>query len=255
MKRLPLACLLLLAPLGCGAPRPPAVHVFAAASAREALEEVARLYEADTGARVECSPAASSALARQIEHGADADLFLSADERWADYLAERGQVARRRDLLANRLVVVVPRDSGLKLTSLAGLAGDEVRHLALALGPVPAGRYAREALKKAGVWERLQGRVREGGDVRAALTYVARGEAEAGIVYATDAAASSRVRVALEVPETLHEPVRYPLVLLHAAADKPAALAFYDYLGGDKAAAVFRKAGFQVVSSGGGVVR
>lgn len=247
MTRPLFAGLLLLAPLGCGAPRPAALHVFAAASTREALEEVARQYEAEGGARVDCSPAASSALARQIEQGADADLFLSADERWADYLAQRGLVARRRDLLANRLVVVVPRDSGLKLTSLDGLAGGEVRHLALALEPVPAGRYAREALRKAGVWGRVEGRVREAGDVRAALAVVERGEAEAGIVYATDAAASSRVRVALEVPEGLHEPVRYPLVLLRAAADKPAARALYDYLGGEKAAAVFRRAGFEVV--------
>jgi molybdate transport system substrate-binding protein len=247
MTRPVLACLLLLAPLGCGAPRPPTVRVFAAASTREALEEIAGHYQAETGTRVECSPAASSALARQIEQGADADLFLSADERWADYLAERGLVGQRRDLLANRLVVVVPQGSGLNLTSLAGLAGDDVKHLALALGPVPAGRYAREALKKAGVWERVAGRVREGGDVRAALAYVARGEAEAGIVYATDAAATSRVRVALEVPEALHGPVRYPLVLLRGAAGKPTARAFYDYLGEEKAAAVFRRAGFQLV--------
>ncbi|HZY84755.1 MAG TPA: molybdate ABC transporter substrate-binding protein [Gemmataceae bacterium] len=247
MTRPFLACLLLLAPLGCGAPRKPAVHVFAAASTREALEEVARQFQAETGTPVECSLAASSALARQIEQGADAELFLSADERWADYLAERGLVGHRRDLLANRLVVVVPRDSGLKLTSLAGLAGDDVKHLALALEPVPAGRYARAALKKAGVWGRVKDRVREGGDVRAALTFVARGEAEAGIVYATDATATSQVRVALEVPEELHEPVRYPLVLLRAADAKPEARAFYDYLGGEKAAAVFRRAGFQVV--------
>jgi molybdate transport system substrate-binding protein len=246
MTRPLLACLLLAA-LGCGGPRPPAVHVFAAASTREALEEVARQFQAETGTRVECSLAASSALARQIEQGADADLFLSADERWADYLAERGLVGARRDLLANRLVVVVPLDSALKVTSLADLAGDGVKNLALALEPVPAGRYAREALKKAGVWERVQGRVREGGDVRAALTYVARGEAEAGIVYVTDAAASSAVRVALEVPEGLHTPIRYPLVLVRAAADKPESRRFYDYLSGERAMAVFRGAGFQPV--------
>jgi molybdate transport system substrate-binding protein len=238
----------LLAALGCGSSKgPAAVHVFAAASTREALEEIGRQYEAETGTRVECSLAASSALARQIEQGADADLFLSADERWADYLAERGLAGRRRDLLANRLVAVVPRDSGLKITSLSDLAGDGVKHLALALGPVPAGRYSREALKKADVWDQVKGRVREGSDVRATLIFVARGEADAGIVYATDAAADPRVRVALEVPEGLHEPVRYPLVLLRAAADKPAARAFYDYLGGEKAAAVFHKAGFLVV--------
>jgi molybdate transport system substrate-binding protein len=247
MTRPLLTCLLLLSALGCGASPRPAVHVFAAASTREALEEVALQFQVETGTRVECSLAASSALARQIEQGADADLFLSADERWADYLAERGLVGQRRDLLTNRLVVVVPRDSRLQLTSLDGLAGDEVQHLALALEPVPAGRYARAALKKSHVWERVQGRVREGGDVRAALTYVVRGEAEAGIVYATDAAATAEVRVALEVPEGLHEPVRYPLLLLRSAADKPAARAFYDYLGGEKAAAVFRRAGFQFV--------
>jgi molybdate transport system substrate-binding protein len=247
MKHSLLAWGLLLGLVGC-ASRPPAVTIFAAVSAKEVLEQATHDFESQTGIGVTCSFAASSTLARQIEHGADADLFLSADERWADDLAEKGLVAERRDLLANRLVVVTPAAHPLKLQRLADLSGDEVKHLALALDPVPAGHYAREALKKASVWEQVQDRIREAGDVRATLMLVTRGEAEAGIVYATDAATTDKVRVALEVPEDLHPPIRYPLVLVRRRGDSPSARALYDFLGSEAAQAHFRKAGFQVVS-------
>jgi molybdate transport system substrate-binding protein len=245
MTRPLLACLLLLAPLGCGAPRPPAVHVFAAASTREALEEIARQYQAETGTRVECSLAASSALARQIEQGADADLFLSADEQWADRLRDRTD--QRRDLLANRLVVVVPADKPVTLTSLDDLKANSYKRVAVARAGVPAGEYARETLREAGVWDALKERTIEGGDVRATLNYVMIGEADAGFVYASDAASTDKVRVAYEVPERLHQPIRYPLLLLRRDPPNPAARRFYDYLGGDKAAAAFRRAGFQTL--------
>ena len=153
-----------------------------------------------------CSFAASSTLARQIEQGADADLFLSADERWADFLSEKGLADQRRDLLANRLVIVCPTTQSIHLDRVADLAGSEVKRLALALDPVPAGHYAREALEKAGIWEQVKGRVREAGDVRATLAIVERDEADAGIVYATDAVTSKKVRMVLEVPEDLHAP-------------------------------------------------
>jgi molybdate transport system substrate-binding protein len=247
MTRLFFVGWLAVAALGCGKRDAQPVHVFVAASAGEVMERAGRDFEAQAGTPVACSPAGSSDLARQIERGADADLFLSADEHWADYLAERGLVEARRDLLANRLVVVTPADSGLTLRDLKDLAGTDVRHLALALEPVPAGRYARQSLNRAGVWEQVKGKVLEAKDVRATLTLVARGEAEAGMVYATDAAASDRVRVAREVPESLHEPIRYPLVLVRRREARPAARALYDYLGGEEAAAVFRKAGFEVV--------
>jgi molybdate transport system substrate-binding protein len=239
----------LLAGLGAGCGEKAAteaVSVSAAVSTREALEQVAADFRQQTGIPVALSFGASSALARQIEQGAVADLFLSADEDWADYLAKNDHVAERRTLLTNRLVVVLPADSSLSVKDLADLAGPGVRRLALAGPEVPAGRYAREALRSAGLWGRLRERVLDGGDVRAALTFVARGEAEAGMVYATDAAGNARVRVALEVPAERHAPIRYPLVLLRREPIKPGARALYNYLASPEAAAVFRRVGFGV---------
>lgn len=237
----------LLTLAGC-ASKPSAVTIFAAASTQDVLKQIARDFEEQSGTPVTCSFAASSTLARQIEQGAEADLFLSADERWADHLAEQGLVVERRDLLANRLVIVSPAAHPLRLQRVADLADEKIQHLALALDPVPAGHYAREALQRAGIWEQVQGRVREAGDVRATLAVVERDEADAGIVYATDAATSQKVQLALEVPEDLHTPIRYPLVLLRRGGGASTARAFYDFLSGDKARTHFRKAGFQVVS-------
>ena len=210
------------------------------------LEQIGRDFESQTGTPVTCNPGASSTLARQIEQGAGADLFLSADERWADYLAEKGMAAERRDLLGNRLVVVMPADRPLQFPRLANVAGAEVKHLALALDPVPAGHYAREALKNAGIWEQVKDRVREAGDVRATLALVARDEAEAGLVYATDAATTDKVRVALEVPEHLHSPIRYPLVLVRRAGGSEAARAFYHFLAGETARRTSARRGFRL---------
>jgi molybdate transport system substrate-binding protein len=148
--------------------------------------------------------------------------------------------------LANRLVVVVPAPSKATVQTLEDLAGDSFRHLAIALDSVPAGRYARDSLNKVGLWERVKDRVREGGDVRATLAFVSRGEADAGFVYATDAATSDTVRVALQVPENLHPPIRYPLVLIHRATIKPAARLLYEYLGKEIAQGVFERARFQM---------
>ena len=246
MKRSLAAFCLALILAGCSS-KPSGVRIFAAVSTRESLEAVAHDFESRTGVPVTCNFAGSSTLARQIEQGADAELFLSADERWADDLADKGLVAQRRDLLSNRLVVVTPADRPLKLSQLADLQGAEVKHLALALDPVPAGHYAREALQKAGCLPRIDKRVRECGDVRATLALVARDEADAGIVYATDALTSDKVRVALEVPEELHSPIRYPLVLLRRGDASTTARALYDFLDGETARDHFRKAGFQVV--------
>jgi molybdate transport system substrate-binding protein len=233
---------------GCRAgPRQEVLHVAVAASTQEAVRQIADAFRRETGAVVECNAAASSELARQIEHGGNADLFLSADEAWADYLAEKNLVAQRRDLLANRLVVVVPKETTLVLNDLRDLAKPAVTRLALAGAAVPAGRYARQALKKAGVWHVVEDRVLEGKDVRAALTYVARGEAEAGIVYATDVVQASTVRTALSVNADLHDPIRYPLVLVRRERLHPAAQRFFDCLSSETAAAVFRAAGFRIL--------
>jgi molybdate transport system substrate-binding protein len=232
---------LLGAVAGCGRP---AVKMFAAASTQSVINEIAAGYRAKTGVAVECEFAASSTLARQIEHGAPADLFLSADEEWADYLDKKGLVERRQPLLTNRLVVVVPADGKLALKELSDVAGMKVKRLAIAGETVPAGRYARRALHQIGVWERVENRLLEGKDVTAVFLYVARGEADAGFVYATDAAASGQVRVACEVPESLTGPILYPLVRLRRDRINPDAARFADYLAGDEAAAVFRKAAF-----------
>jgi molybdate transport system substrate-binding protein len=239
--------MLLCLMLGCRSQSQPAVAVFAAASTGDMLEEIGRDFEADTGIKVQINPAASSTLAVQIEQGAGADLFLSADEAWADHLERKGLCAQRRDLLGNRLVVVVPADNAVSLTDLGDLKADKYRRIAVAREGVPVGDYTRQALKAAGVWDAVKGRTIEGGDVRATLTYVLRGEADAGFVYATDAAARGKVRVAYEVPEQLHQPIRYPLVLIRRDQPNPAAKQLYDYLAGDKAAAAFRRAGFQTL--------
>jgi molybdate transport system substrate-binding protein len=229
---------------GCGGPPREAVTVYAAASTREALQEIAADYQAQTGTGVALNLGPSSTLARQIAQGGSADLFLSADKRWADYLAEKDLVADRRDLLTNRLVVIVPVESTVRTADLAALDSPEVTRLALAGPEVPAGRYAREALARAGVWDRVRGRVLEGGDVRAALTYVARVEAEAGLVYASDVVDNPRVRVAFEVPAALHTPIRYPLVRIRGTPREVAAQAFAAYLASPAAVASFRRYGF-----------
>jgi len=222
------------------------VIVFAAASTKEAVEQAARDFQGQTDTPVEVSLGPSSGLAKQIEQGASADLFLSADQASADYLAAKQLVSERRNLLTNRLVVVVPADSDVGVRELRDLADPRIRRLALAEPKVPAGEYARQALRKAGVWDKVEGRVVGGIDVRATLQFVARGEAEAGFVYRTDALGQSKVRVAVEVEPGLHDPIRYPLVLLRREPIREAARRFYEYLGSEKAAGVFEHAGFGV---------
>jgi molybdate transport system substrate-binding protein len=153
-------------------------------------------------------------------------------------------VADRRDLLTNKLVIIVPADSARSIKTLADLIQPEIHRIALAGPAVPAGAYARKALQNAGLWDQLKDRVVEGSDVRAALAYVTRGEAEAGLVYATDAAGNSKVRTALEVDSKLHDPIRYPLVLLKQDSSHAAARRFYDYLTTPHATQVFTDAGF-----------
>jgi molybdate transport system substrate-binding protein len=222
----------------------PAVKIFAAASTQKVVNEIAGEYQAKTGTTVECEFAASSTLARQIEHGAPADLFLSADEEWADYLEKKGLVEQRRPLLENRLVVVEPAGQKHPVKELADLTRDEFKRIAIAGELVPAGRYARHALQQVGILDRISKRLLEGKDVTAVYLYVERGEADAGLVYATDAAGSERVRVAYEVPESLSGTIRYPLVVVRRDRTNAEAAKFADFLAGEAADAIFRKAGF-----------
>jgi molybdate transport system substrate-binding protein len=231
------------------AEHPPAeLLVFAAASLSEALDEVGRAFTARTGVRVNASYAASSVLAKQIEAGAPADAFFSADLTWVDYLDERGLLKRgsRRDVLGNALVLIAPADSLLRLTIAPGFdltaALGEGRLATADPDSVPAGKYARAALTKLGVWQSVSDRLVRGENVRAALAYVARGEAPLGIVYQTDAQAEKRVRVVGVFPEDSHPPITYPLALTIRA--RPEAARFADFLTSDTARQIFTRYGF-----------
>jgi molybdate transport system substrate-binding protein len=221
--------------------------VFAAASLADALREIGAGFEARTGDRVVLSVGGSNDLARQIRAGAPAEVFVSASAERMDELERAGLVRAgdRVDLLSNRLAVVVPAGSTTSLASAEDLAG--VRRLALGdPQAVPAGIYARQWLEKRGLWERVRDRVVPTLDVRAALAAVESGNADAGIVYKTDAAISKRVRVALEVPEAEAPRIVYPAALL-ATANGPAPRAFFEHLRSAEARAVFERLGFELL--------
>ena len=227
---------------------PTALLVFAAASLSDALEEVDRAFTARTGVHVNASYAASSLLAKQIQAGAPADAFFSADLAWVDYLEERGLLQRgsRREVLGNALVLIAPADSPLRLSITPGFdlaAALAAGRLAMAdPDSVPAGQYARAALTKLGAWQGVSERLVRGENVRAALAYVARGEAPLGIVYRSDAQAERRVRVVGVFREDTHPPIVYPLALT-VRARAPAAR-FADFLTSETARQIFTRYGF-----------
>ena len=245
---------LLLTPLALGlsgaAYGQPGITVFAASSLTDSLKSVADAYKARTGVSVTLSFGASSMLARQIEQGARADVFLSADTEWMDYLQKKALLrdASRKDMLGNQLVLIASSDAKTAPRiaphfDLAGALGDG--RLALAdPASVPAGKYAKAALTALGVWSSVAAKVVQAENVRMALEYVARGEAPYGIVYATDARAAA-VRLAGIFPESSHAPITYPGALTRAAS--PGAKAFLDFLRGPQARAIFEKAGFRVL--------
>ncbi|HEV3137478.1 MAG TPA: molybdate ABC transporter substrate-binding protein [Pirellulales bacterium] len=225
--------------------------VLAAASTTEAVEQVrAEFVRLHPKVTIRASFAASSTLAQQIRAGAEADLFLSASSEWAEFLAKERLVNEQRDLLGNQLVVVVPADSTIRINELGDLVQPKIRHLALAdPKSVPAGIYASQALEKLGLWKPLESRIAGAADVRQALHFVKTGAAEVGIVYATDAAASKAVRIAIRIEPKLSEPIRYPLILLEHGATNPVAVAFYEFLNSPSAGAIFRRHGFLVPTS------
>lgn len=227
--------------------------VFAASSLKESLDVATADYTRRTGTPVRVSYAASPALARQIAHGAPADVFVSADRDWMDHLQSRRLLrpGTRRDLLGNTLLLVAPRDARLPAVSLARpdslprALGDG--RLALAFtASVPAGKYARAALESLGIWTPLRPRVVESENVRAALLLVARGEARMGIVYASDARAEPRVRVLAVFPPRSHPPIVYP-VAVTAGARHPRAADFAAWLRTPPARAIFERHGFRAL--------
>lgn len=238
---------LLFAPATLAADRGPVV--LAAASLQESLTEAADAWVAKGHPKPVLSFAASSALARQVIAGAPADLFLSADEEWMDAVAKAGLLRRgtRTTLLGNRLVLIAPAASAVRLTPARGFP------LARALGSgrlaladpdaVPAGKYAKAALIHLGVWTGVAARVAPAENVRAAMALVERGAAPLGIVYATDAKASRAVRVVGTFPAASHPPIRYPVAVLKASRHKDAA-GFRAFLLSKQARAIFARHGF-----------
>jgi molybdate transport system substrate-binding protein len=228
------------------------VNVFAAASLKNALDAVSQAWKAEAGKETKNTYAASSALAKQVEQAAPADVFISADLDWMNYLAEKKLVKEdtRKVLLGNQLVLVATKGSGTKLelkegADLAGaLAGGK-----LAVGDVkavPAGKYAKAALEKLGLWASVEKSLAQSENVRAALALVARGEAKLGIVYATDAKAEKEVEVAGVFPEDSHPPIVYPAAVIFSSKN-PDAEAFVTYLSSPKAQEIFTAQGFTIL--------
>jgi molybdate transport system substrate-binding protein len=224
--------------------------VFAAASLTDSMKQLAELYRTRTGRTVTLSFGASSTLARQIEQGAPADIFFSADADWMDYLARGGHIAAgsRKNLLGNQLVMIAAPDAPpapriAPRFDLKGALGDG--HLALAdPASVPAGKYGKAALTALGVWAAVAPKVVHAENVRVALEYVARSEAPYGIVYATDARVAPRVKLVGVFPESSHPPIIYPVALTSTAS--PGARDFLTFLSSSAARTVFEKAGFNL---------
>jgi len=247
-----LATLALALPAAARDEKQPQLLVFAAASLTDVLGEVSREFEQQGGVPVKLSFAASSMLARQIEAGGRADVFISADQEWMDYLQQRNLIERssRRDLAGNRLVLIAPANSQVALKIAPGFP------LLAALGSgrlstgdpdtVPVGRYARSALVSLGVWDQVRDRLAPADNVRSALMFVSRGEAPLGIVYATDAKSDPKVKVLDTFPESTHAPILYPIAITASSTNKEAP-SFLTYLKTASAQSVFEAQGFKVL--------
>jgi molybdate transport system substrate-binding protein len=240
-----------LAFAACAKDAPRNLTVFAAASLKESLDAAAADWTARSGQKVVVSYAASNALARQIEQGAPADVYISADEAWMDYLQARSLLAKgtRFDLVRNRLVLVAPADSALQRVDLARSdeflrALGEGRLSVAEVESVPAGKYAREALNRLGLWTSVSARLAQGENVRAALSFVAKGEAPLGIVYATDARAEPKVRVVAEFSPTTHARIAYPAAATAKGDSAKASRGFLAFLRSGPAREIFTRAGF-----------
>ena len=227
------------------------VNVFAAASLTDALKQIAADYEKSSGDKIIFNFAASGTLALQIENGAPADIFLSADEVRMDALEKKGLVATetRRDLLGNALVMVIPPEN-TAVHSPYDLTNAAVGRIAIGeTKTVPAGAYTRIYLEKLGLWPDLQAKIIPCENVRAVLAAVESGNVDAGFVYKTDAAISKKVKTAFEVPVADGPKISYPVALVKGATQPAAAKNFLAYLESQPASAIFAKAGFDVIAS------
>jgi len=226
--------------------------VFAAASLKDALDEVNAVYQREKGQETATSYAASSTLAKQIEAAAPADVFISADLDWMDYLAKRNSIKpqTRANLLGNRLVLIAPANSAVKLDiapsfPLARALGNGRLAIADPNG-VPAGRYAKAALESLGVWSSVANKLAPAENVRATLALVSRGEAPVGIVYQTDAVADKGVKIVGTFPDNTHPPIIYPIAVVAASTNRGAP-GYVAFLKSPTARAIFEKQGFTVL--------
>lgn len=228
--------------------QPVELTISAAVSLKDALTEIQNKYQTkNPNVKLVYNLGASGSLQKQIEQGAPADIFISAAPKQMDELEAKNLInkATRKNLVENKLVVVVPKESKIEITSFADLAKDSVQKLALGeTATVPAGQYAQEALNKLGVWDKVKDKVVFAKDVRTVLAYTETGNVDAGIVYKTDALSSEKVKITATAPEGSHKPVVYPAALLAAAKQPKAAEEFLAYLYSTESKAVFEKYGF-----------
>lgn len=225
------------------------ITVFAAASLTDALKEIAAGYEKTSGEKLVFNFAASNTLSQQIQAGAPADIFFSADEAKMDTLATAGLIVKdtRKDLLGNTLVVITP-EKGLKISEAGDLKNTAIKHFSIgAPKAVPAGVYAKAWLEKVGLWSSLEPKIVPAENVRAAMAVVESGNAEAGIVYKTDASQSRKVRIALVIPATEGPKIIYPAAVVSDSRNKEAARSFLSYLADKQADETFAKFGFSVI--------
>ncbi|MDR6796494.1 molybdate ABC transporter substrate-binding protein [Acinetobacter calcoaceticus] len=226
------------------------VTVYAAASLTNAINDLEKIYEKQNNIEVKTSYAGSSTLAKQIEAGAPADVFISADTQWMDYLQNKKLVAAndRINLLGNRLVLITPKGQSLNVKLDKTTDPNKVFTGKICTGDtksVPVGKYAKQAFTNLGWWNRIEPKLVETEDVRAALNFVARGECQVGIVYATDAAVSKDVTVVGVFPENIHSPIIYTVGMVKK---NPNSTKFYQFLQSNQAKAVFKKYGFSVLA-------
>ena len=232
------------------------VLVFAAASLKNALDEISAQWQRESGKKAAISYAASNTLIKQIEQGAPADIFISADLDWMDYGQQKGLIKpdTRSNLLGNRLVLVAPKDSNISANIQPGFdLAALLKGGRLAMGnvdAVPAGKYGKAALEKLGAWDGVKDKIAQAESVRAALLLVARGEAPLGIVYQTDAASDPTVKIVGTFPENTHPPIIYPVALTKDATGAEA-MAFLNFLRSAAARAAFERQGFTVLAPGG----
>lgn len=227
------------------------VTIYAAASLTDAVGEINKMYEQKYGERAKGSYASSGTLAKQIEHGAPADVFISADTKWVSHLAQKQKIiaSSQRNLLGNRLVLITPKNkpvtTPIRMASDFNLAAAFTGKLCTGnMQSVPVGRYAKQALTHYGWLDSVRSRLVETQDVRAALNFVNRGECTLGIVYATDAAIAKNVKTIATFPLTSHTPIVYPIVMVKQNANTKR---YYNFLQSSAALAVYRKYGFSVL--------